>query len=125
MLVRFIHHIIHRRACTHRSLRSVDALAPMLATPEMWTEFADAYQGRQFPQTDPAAALAAARSKCAGSYSSPAHARISSRSGLGGPASSSLRSTNPPGPPQSSGGHAPLPPVHSGYTLAASAGALA
>jgi hypothetical protein len=57
-------------------------LAPMLTTPDMWTGFADAYlteldrianaerpltgrrAGRagQFPQTDPAAALAAARS---------------------------------------------------------------
>ena len=55
----------------------------------------------------------------------PMRADPSSRSGLGGPASSSLRSTNPPGPPQSSGGHAPSPPVHSGYTLAASAAALA
>jgi hypothetical protein len=38
----------------------------------------------RFPQADPAAALAAARSKCAGSYCPPAHARISSRSGPGG-----------------------------------------
>jgi hypothetical protein len=34
-----------------------------------------------------------------------------------------LRPANPPGPPQSPGGHAPSPPVHSGYTAAASAAA--
>src|ERR1035441_7239669 len=53
------------------------------------------------------AALAASRSKRSGSESSPAHAPISSRAWPGGPASISLRSANPPVPPESSGGQAP------------------